>query len=374
MTISNLSILPYFLISILFLGFAKLIIKSNGFYQNAATINTKNLSIEGLRGFLALGVFFHHSIIHFQYIETGEWSTPNSSFYTMLGQIAVAFFFAITGFLFWTKVIQSNTPLDWKRLLRNRFNRIFPMYLFTVFLIIFAIFYKANLLKIDLFETPKLATLTVLQLSKYIVFTQPNLPIKDISTINAGVFWTLIWEWKFYLALPLLAKLYEVKKPLLYLALILLCFTSDRRIPCYFVVGIACAELQQKQIQFTQLQKSILDVVSLVSLGILILMYDNAYGFRQAAISFVAFYCILNGGGLLGLLHLKSAHFLGEISYSIYLLHGILITLMIYCLPSHRMHEEYYWLVTMITGMLVILSSSISHQFIEHPFYKTRAM
>lgn len=372
MVFSTLSIPPYFLLSLVFLGIAKLIISMNSFYQETTISSHKNLPIEGLRGYLALGVFFHHSIIHFQFVTTGIWTTPNSTFYTMLGQMAVAFFFAITGYLFWAKVLNSTSPINWKKLYQGRARRIIPMYLFTVLIIIGGIFYKAHAQHIDLFENRQTSIRTVLQLSKYLIFSSPKLNVTDISTINAGVFWTLIWEWKFYFALPILVLLNR-SKILLFGVLFSLCFTSDRQIPCYFVVGICCAELQSKSFNFTIRQKYVADVLFLSCISLLFYFFDSVYGFAQAGISFIAFYCLLNGNGLFGLLFLKTSRFLGEISYSIYLMHGIMISLVIFCIPNHNFHETYYWPITMTIGILTILASSLTYQFIEHYFYKAQA-
>ncbi len=64
-------------------------------------------SIDGLRGYLAFFVFLHHSLVWYFYVRTGVWSTLDSHFYNHLGQASVIFFFMITGFLFYAKVIQK---------------------------------------------------------------------------------------------------------------------------------------------------------------------------------------------------------------------------------------------------------------------------
>src|SRR5258708_2116203 len=65
------------------------------------------LTMDGLRGFLALGVFFHHAAIYHQYSQTGKWYLPPSRFYADLGPIGVAMFFMVTGYLFWTQMLKA---------------------------------------------------------------------------------------------------------------------------------------------------------------------------------------------------------------------------------------------------------------------------
>ena len=74
-------------------------------------------SIDGLRGYLAFFVFLHHSCIWYFYLRTGKWVLPPSNLYIHLGQIAVALFFMITGFLFFSKLIDGKTRgLDWTKI------------------------------------------------------------------------------------------------------------------------------------------------------------------------------------------------------------------------------------------------------------------
>ncbi|WP_419760663.1 acyltransferase family protein [Acidisoma sp.] len=64
------------------------------------TTRARVQTIDGLRGFLAIGVFIHHSVIYHQYLLTGRWDVPPSVFYTNIGKAGVTVFFMITGYLF----------------------------------------------------------------------------------------------------------------------------------------------------------------------------------------------------------------------------------------------------------------------------------
>ncbi|MFC6337438.1 acyltransferase family protein [Pseudomonas karstica] len=58
------------------------------------------VTIDGLRGYLAFFVFLHHSCIWYYYLQSGVWALPPSRLFVHFGQMGVALFFMITGFLF----------------------------------------------------------------------------------------------------------------------------------------------------------------------------------------------------------------------------------------------------------------------------------
>jgi peptidoglycan/LPS O-acetylase OafA/YrhL len=96
-------------------------------------------TIDGLRGFLALGVFFHHAAIYHQYLLTGDWALPPSRFYANLGQGGVSVFFMITGYLFWTQVLKAKGRLNLLKLYIGRTFRIVPLYLLLAFFVLLSV-------------------------------------------------------------------------------------------------------------------------------------------------------------------------------------------------------------------------------------------
>lgn len=81
----------YFVVSTILLSLA-----SSPFFRAADAswhVQTNRAStIDGLRGFLALAVFFHHATIYHRFLTDGVWAVPPSAFYTELGQAAVVVF------------------------------------------------------------------------------------------------------------------------------------------------------------------------------------------------------------------------------------------------------------------------------------------
>ena len=91
--------------------------------------NSRFASIDGLRGYLAFGVFIHHSIITWIFLSTGKIDLPPSNFYSQLGQGSVALFFMITGFLFWDRLLTQGRQHDWLAFAVSRLFRLYPLYL-----------------------------------------------------------------------------------------------------------------------------------------------------------------------------------------------------------------------------------------------------
>ena len=150
-------------------------------------------TLDGLRGFLAIAVFFHHvALIHAESL-TKVWRLTPSAFFNSLGPTGVAFFFMITGFLFWSRLIRSAERPAWPSFYLNRIFRIGPLFLFAAGLAMLAATYKAGFPH-GLQALQRLGSWLFLGV----------LPFQDGGWL-VGVTWSIQYEWFFYLSLPLLA-------------------------------------------------------------------------------------------------------------------------------------------------------------------------
>src|SRR6266404_2564608 len=121
--LSITSSLPYFAIMGILLLLASAIFRWIPFYRSVvASVGASRFeTLDGLRGYLALAVFFHHAVIQYHYYRTGSWGLTGSRLYEAFGPIAVMFFFMITGFLFWSKAIAKGGRVAPIPLYKNRF-------------------------------------------------------------------------------------------------------------------------------------------------------------------------------------------------------------------------------------------------------------
>ncbi|SAL87795.1 acyltransferase [Caballeronia terrestris] len=132
--------IPVLLVGLVAFGLATAIVRASAFYSTlvAKEISQKRFhAIDGLRGYLALGVVFHHIIINLHYYQTGVWGLTASRLTTFLGRGSVAFFFMITAFLFWSRALDALGHLDSYRFYVSRLRRMVPMYVVSAALVIF---------------------------------------------------------------------------------------------------------------------------------------------------------------------------------------------------------------------------------------------
>jgi peptidoglycan/LPS O-acetylase OafA/YrhL len=370
--------LPYFLLSAGFLLLAMSVVRFSPFYANMVRdTNVRYLPLDGLRGFLALGVFFHHAVIFYFFYLTGKWQVPPSAFYTLLGQIAVSLFFMITGFLFWLKAIQTCGKVNPIKLLQSRLRRLVPMYVVSVMLVFCVAFVAGNfVLRSSYLDLSA-------QMLHWMSFGFLDLP--DVNGLNKSwiinsVYWTLRYEWLFYGLLPLIAWAYrDVAFVLLALVAAVLVLALHQHIVLLsFIFGAVSAWLSSKNmVWLTRFAQSRLASVGVFF--ILVLMFwrlDTAYTLRAAVMLFVTFYIFTAGNSLFGLLVSAPARLLGATSYSLYLLHSPILFLTLFLVnrnvPITSLNVLNYWSLVGLAGCLMILAATLTFRWVEYPFMSQR--
>ena len=171
--------------------------------------------LDGLRGFLALGVFFHHAAIYHRYALDGVWALPPSAVFTLFGQVGVSMFFMITGYLFWSRMIVERGRPDWIGLYISRIFRIGPLYLVAVGMMLAAVFvltgFRLNEPAVRLGENLlRWGLLGLVRGGEFNGFASPGRLLADVT-------WTLRYEWWFYLSLVVTAL--ATRNPKLHLAM-----------------------------------------------------------------------------------------------------------------------------------------------------------
>ena len=372
------SSLACFLLSTCLLLLAAGVVRFSPFYADLVRhAHVRYLPLDGLRGFLALGVFFHHAVVFYFFYVTGKWQVPPSVFYTLLGQIAVSLFFMITGFLFWSKAIQTRGKVNPIKLLQSRLRRLVPMYVVSVLLVFGVAFIASGLMLRSSY--PDLAN----QMLRWMSFGFMDLPdvngLKKSWIINS-VYWTLRYEWLFYLLLPFIAWAYrDVAFVVLALVAGALVLTLHGHIVLLsFVFGAVTAWLSSKNIIWLmRLAQSRLAAVGVFAiLALLFWRLDTAYTLRAGAMLFVVFFILAAGNSLFGLLVSAPARLLGATSYSLYLLHSPILFLVLYFVnrwtPIASLDALSYWSVVGLAGCLLVLAAALTFRWVEYPFMSQR--
>jgi peptidoglycan/LPS O-acetylase OafA/YrhL len=331
--------------------------------------DSRAVALDGLRGYLALLVIVHHASIHRMYWQTGVWEETDSLVHAWLGPAPVALFFMLTGFLFWSKALVGH-KCEAGRLWLGRIRRIVPMYLFagiTTYCMAFVLRGGWAAFR------PEWIQELLPIFSGGTMFFPPVLGGVVTLSLNAGVTWTLQYEWYFYLALPLLA-LRATPQTTIAMAMLgagLAAHGTEIGIASFnFSLGMLAAVIRN--------QSTPAWVRSWPGLGLCIacvatLALGNG---KQTVWSSPAmgtvFVTVACGQDFAGLLTSRTARWLGVISYSVYLMHGIVLQWVMRNLaaraPFQSLSAMAFWEFAILAAALTVVLSAITYQCIEKPF------
>jgi peptidoglycan/LPS O-acetylase OafA/YrhL len=336
-------------------------------------------TIDGLRGYLGFAVFLHHAAIWFFYLRTGEWALPPSRLYTHLGQSGVALFFMITGFLFYARLLQAGgQPTHWTRLYVGRFFRLAPLYGVTLagLLVVVAVLSNGALAQ----SWPALA----LDVGRWLGFTilgSPDLNgVARTSLILASVTWTLPYEWLFYGLLPLLALTTGARPavrlwPWLLLGIAALALAAPLGLSWRFLVafagGMAAAVLQRISAVRAAASSPWASTVVLVCAALVVGRYDTAYSAAPLVLLTLAFSLVASGASVFGLFTRTTSRLLGELTYGIYLLHGLLLFVLFRFVigfeAAAQLSPPAYWAAVLACVPLLLGTTWLTFRFVEQP-------
>lgn len=335
------------------------------------------VSIDGLRGYLAFFVFMHHSSIWYFFLRGAHWTVPPSNLYTNFGQASVALFFMITGFLFYGKILTGRSrEINWSRLFLSRILRLFPLYLSVVLVLFILVGIRSAWI---LHEPPTSLAKGIIKWVGFTIAGRPDLNgISNTSLMVAGVTWTLVYEWFFYLSLPIIALLSITKAPiwalvfgLSGLALQHLYWQPNAIVSAIFLGGILAA-LLSRSAAFVRFSKT--RIASVIAASCLLLeatQFPSSYAVPPLIILVLAFCLIANGNDLFGILSHPVSRVLGEISYGIYLIQGLVLFVywkwaIGFGVASH-VSSSTYWLLQGICVPVLLTVSYLAFRYIERP-------
>lgn len=332
-------------------------------------------TLDGMRGFLALAVFGHHAAITYGFLTAGVWQLPPSGFYRMLGQTGVSFFFMITGYLFWNRLLTSGQSIDWRGLYIGRVFRIGPLFIAAALVAIAISFHRTHW---TLNYPVKDVAIQIIQWFSLGLYGQPGVNGYNTGMLMAGVTWTIYYEWLFYFALPALTVAAASRS---HLALIVTTLLLIPKMPgvfpdpekyyiSLFLCGMLTASLHKKYPKLS-LKSPVYSAVALALLAWLYSSFDTAFD-KWAIIGMAAVFIIVaSGSSLFGILTTRPALRLGNLSYSIYLLHGLTLTFVFW--PNTRLSgwaiesARHYWATILLTTVAVVLASAAAYLLIEKP-------
>lgn len=333
--------------------------------------------IDGLRGYLALCTLAHHFVIWLQVTQFGgSWTPPTFHVFNQLGAGAVALFFMTTGVLFYPKILKGIQPGEWLSMFIGRIFRIMPLLAFSV-----AVVFAVIALRTGQAPTAKDAEALLQWLTTWA--EPPLLGYEDSGRVNAYVLWSLWYEWIFYFLLfPLcavaadLCRRFGLPTVLIPLGLIVACIIlgfAPRHprllslVPL-FAVGMLAHELKSRPEWTAVFLTAPVRLLAVASLLFAITWFPTPYG---AALPFLGFFFIsvAIGNNLWGILSTRAALVLGECSFGIYLLHGIVLDLYFVEVRQLLGGVDFYSIVLIfpIIALFVVFFCSVTFLLIEKP-------
>ncbi len=341
------------------------------FLDHKSNAKFRDEHLDGLRCFLALLVVFSHYPYSYAYFQGKVWSWESIAEYPVfikMGSFGVALFFMISGYLF-----ASVQPKSWLLFYQKRFYRIAPIFLLSsICCIVIAFYLQRN--QIQTLDIQSTLNQIYLWFDLGIIGQKPTLfGFPDSYLINAGVTWTLFWEWAFYFSLPVLFlirdKIGIIK---LALAILFICiyFISLHRgfwsvLISFFTIGAVAKELAPKIV----ISKKGCDLGIVLAILFMFAAADDIYNMVYLPVMAILFILIAMGGDIFGLLRAKAFVRLGAASYSIYLLHGIAwFGLNKYIqLQQLTLSRTQYTVCSTAVLLLLLLVCCVTYYYIEKP-------
>ncbi len=354
--------------------------------------------LDGLRGILALSVFFIHAAEYHGFYTLGKvpLPAPSSNFYAQLGVFPVTMFFFITGYVFWLKLRkQDSIPLV--PFLYARLARLGGAYwvacLLSFLLIACESHFHANISPLKL----------ILKGVSWLTFFGSDHDLNKIplSYYWLGQAWTLRFEWLFYFSLPFLGWFARRRMRLILLVAgaAILKFALNRiyiplphhlyrPVVAYliapyfgflaiaFSVGMAAATIPVSPAIKAWAQSKAAAVLSLLLLAATLLWATPDYIWQESLLLAAPFFCVSMGNTWFGVLASEPIRFLGRISYSFYLLHIVLLGMAISSLSPlihfAALSPLEFWAFAAVVGALIVPISALSYQYLEFPYLHVR--
>ncbi|WP_445370263.1 acyltransferase family protein [Methylomonas sp. HW2-6] len=333
--------------------------------------------MEGIRGFAVFLVFLvHYTTLAKPWINPGSFTYAVAAYLQSVGNIGVDLFFVLSGFLIYGMLIKKRKPF--LNYVRRRIQRIYPTFtaVFIIYLALSIVF--PNESKIP--SSPVQGTIYVIK--NYLLL--PGLfNIQPIITVA----WSLSYEFFYYLITPLVIFCFNLRswphkfRVLLFLFVSVLMFVYFSHYPRHirllmFISGI----LLYETVSHYPLRKPLyLGLPALImALGsVAILQKLNIDDYWRYPILFVLFYifcleCFSPPNFSARLFSLDPIRWLGNMSYSYYLMHGLalkfifLIATRTY--PPINDHACLFWVFLPAAFCLTLVPSALLFVYVEKPY------
>ena len=333
-------------------------------------------SMEGLRGFAVFLVFLVHYVTLVEpWLNPNTWTSNTAEVLRRLGNAGVDLFFVLSGYLIYGTLIEKPRPF-WQYFGR-RIQRIYP-----TFLAVFAIYLVLSWIAPAYSKIPTGQAEAIIYLIQNVLLLPGLFPIPPLITVA----WSLSYEMFYYLVIPLLIVVLGLRSWPRFLRFLLFAvigatlfiypalYGGHVRL-AMFVAGILVYEALDSK------AGPALDLTGLAALAIgliavSVLKRYEVSGVPHFVILFVAYFllcysCFWGKGTASKVFCWTPLRWLGNMSYSYFLIHGLTLRIAYEGLASIRppLAQEtwIFWLMLLPMFLLSLIPAVIIFVTIEKP-------
>ena len=337
--------------------------------------------MEGLRGFAVALVFLVHYVTLVKPWISSPTTLALATAIHTIGNTGVDLFFVLSGFLIYGSLIER--PQNFFKFMLRRVLRIYP-----TFAVVFSIYLGLSFL----FPAENKIPTSLLPGLVYVAqnfFLLPGLfPIEPIITVA----WSLSYEMFYYLAIPLVIVLLKLRRrssawrirffSIVAVGLVIYCGAIGG--PIRLIMFISGIFLYEALANRKTLPRGDLVGILALSCGLLATLMPvggEAGNVLKISVLFVSFYllclaCFQHADAMLSRAFSWTAlRWLGNMSYSYYLLHGLALKaaflVLAVFLPKTSNHGDIFWGLLPIMFVITLIPTAGLFLAIERPFSLT---
>lgn len=337
--------------------------------------------MEGLRGFAVFLVFLvHYTTLVKPWVTNLPTLALASAIHT-IGNTGVDLFFVLSGYLIYGSLIER--PQNFFKFMSRRIARIYP-----TFTVVFAIYVTLSLAMLDENKIPANFREGLIYLVQNFLLLPGLFPIEPMITVA----WSLSYEMFYYLVIPLMIGLLKLRVRtsawrvgfflILAAAIVVSCGATGGLIRLVmFISGVLLCETLKNG---KSLPKSnFFGAIALITglLATLIPLGGWVGTTVRISVLFVSYYifcwaCFQDSRGLLPtVFSWTPLRWLGNMSYSYYLLHGLALNAAFLALaavvPEKNNQSEIFWALLPIMFVTTLIPSAVLFLAVERRFSLT---
>lgn len=339
--------------------------------------------MEGLRGFAVFLVFLVHyvTLVTPWLSDTAEVRTLARSLHT-IGNTGVDLFFVLSGYLIYGSLISRHQPFG--RFMSRRIQRIYP-----AFIVVFLTYVLLSFAFPSESKIPSDAATGFIYLAMNLLLLPGLFPIEPMITVA----WSLSYEMFYYLMIPSIIAIFQLRdrsptwRVLFFITMAgaisayCLAFGGHIRL-IMFIAGVLLYEATEPRWAPTPSSASGLAALVVGLVATLIPLQGSAGAVLKVNILFIAFFVLCLACFRAPAAWLPSAfswsplRWLGNMSYSYYLIHGLALKagfLTLHeVLPSDAYGSWLFWALLPPMFVLTLLPSGALFLLVERPFSLAR--